>query len=334
VTPTVVIQTKQGIGDVIWHLPFIRAIAAAAPGGIVTFLTLPSTQAQALLADEPCVAETLYYENRGSELVRGLHLLRLTTLLRQLRPQTLWILDRSVRPAVAAVAAGIPNRIGLGFGRQRWFITNQGIDRKFYHELPIEWLTALMAAMQIPFATSEPILRLAPALTAAIAERYAARPRPWIVLGIGSSNADKDWPLAHWRGLMAELARRTPGTLFLIGGPDHAARGAELIQSTAAVNACDLSLMQAAALLQRSDLYVGVDSGPMNLAAAVGTPAFGLFGATKVLNYSRFIHAILPADGRAGVVGGMQHIGPAAVLARIEPYLRAEPAVEHNELRK
>jgi heptosyltransferase-2 len=137
VTPTVVIQTKQGIGDVIWHLPFIRAIAAAAPGGIVTFLTLPSTQAQALLADEPCVAKTLYYENRGSELARGLHLLRLTALLRELRPQTLWILDRSVRPAIAALAAGVPNRIGLGFGRQRWFITNQGIDRKFYHELPI-----------------------------------------------------------------------------------------------------------------------------------------------------------------------------------------------------
>jgi hypothetical protein len=59
-----------------------------------------------------------------------------------------------------------------------------------------------------------------------------------------------------------------------------------------------------------------------------------LFGATKVLSYSRFIHAILPADGRAGVVGGMQRIAPAAVLARIEPYLCAEPAVERNELPK
>jgi lipopolysaccharide heptosyltransferase II len=43
VASTVVIQSKQGIGDVVWHLPFIRAIAAATPGGIVTFLTLPSS---------------------------------------------------------------------------------------------------------------------------------------------------------------------------------------------------------------------------------------------------------------------------------------------------
>src|ERR1700676_4755519 len=116
--PTVVIQAKQGIGDVIWHLPFIRAIAAATPAGIVTFLTLPSTHGRELLAGEPCVAQTLYYENRGSELARGLHLVRLTALLRTLRPETVWILDRSTRPALAAHAAGIPKRIGLGFGRQ------------------------------------------------------------------------------------------------------------------------------------------------------------------------------------------------------------------------
>jgi heptosyltransferase II len=35
VKPTAVIQVKPGIGDVIWHLPFIRAIAAATPCGTV-----------------------------------------------------------------------------------------------------------------------------------------------------------------------------------------------------------------------------------------------------------------------------------------------------------
>ena len=81
VTPTVVIQPKQGIGDTIWHLPFIQAIAAAAPGGTVTFITLPSTHAKELLEAEPCVAETLYFETRGSILVRALNLLRLIAML-------------------------------------------------------------------------------------------------------------------------------------------------------------------------------------------------------------------------------------------------------------
>jgi heptosyltransferase-2 len=333
VAPTVVIQAKQGIGDVIWHLPFIRAIAAATPGGIVTFLTLPSTHGRELLAGEPCVADTIYYENRGSELARGLHLVRLTALLRRLRPETVWILDRSARPAFAALAAGVPKRIGLGFGPQRWFITNAGIDRKFYHDHPIEWLTALMEAMKLPFATTEPSLHVQPALIAAIAQRYAAEPRPWIVLGIGSSDADRDWPVERWAEFIAALRHRTPGTVFLIGGPDFAARAERLRQSAPgpAVNACDLTIMEAVALLQQSDLFVGSDSGPMNLAAAVGTPTFGLFGRSRVLTHSRYIHAILPDDGRAMTPDGMARISAGAVLARIEPYLCAQPAVPMNK---
>jgi hypothetical protein len=42
VTPHAVIQPKPGIGDIIWHLPFIRAIAAVSPGGSVTFLAPPA----------------------------------------------------------------------------------------------------------------------------------------------------------------------------------------------------------------------------------------------------------------------------------------------------
>jgi heptosyltransferase-2 len=333
VASTVVIQAKQGIGDVIWHLPFIRAIAAATPAGVVTFLTLPSTRGRELLAGEPCIAQTLYYENRGSELARGLHLMRLTALLRRLRPETVWILDRSVRPALAALAAGIPKRIGLGFGSQRRFITNAGIDRKFYHDHPIEWLTALMEAMQVPFATTEPILRLRPALTSAIAERYAAKPRPWIVLGIGSSGPDKDWPPERWSEFIAGLAHRTPGTVFLIGGPHLAASAERLVQSAGApaVNASDLTITEAAALLQKADLFVGSDSGPMNLAAAVGTPAFGLFGPTPVLTYSRFIHAIQADDGGVPTPDGVQRIMPGTVLERIEPYLCAQSAVVMNK---
>ncbi len=329
VASTVVIQSKQGIGDVIWHLPFIRAIATTIPGGIVTFLTLPSTHGRELLAGEPCVGQTLYYENRGSELARGLHLWRLAALLRRLRPETVWILDRSARPAFAALAAGIPERIGLGFGAQRWFITNAGIDRKFYHDHPIEWLTALMEAMAVPFATTEPNLCLRPALSAAIAERFAAQPRPWIVLGIGSSSPDRNWPMERWAELMAGLHQRTTGTVFLIGGPGYAAHADRLAQSAGGrtVNACDLAIAEAAALLQKSDLFVGLDSGPLNIAAAVGTPAFGLFGPNQVLTYSRFIHPVLPDDGNVEAPDRLQRISAAAVLARIEPYVCAQPAV-------
>jgi heptosyltransferase II len=135
-TRTAVIQAKRGIGDVIWHLPFVRAIASASSGGKVTFMAPPTSRAKDLLAAEPSILETIYFEHAGSELRRGVNLIRLASVLRQYRFQTVWILDRTLRPAIAAMLAGIPERIGLGLGRQSVFITNSGIDHSHFHDHP------------------------------------------------------------------------------------------------------------------------------------------------------------------------------------------------------
>lgn len=321
-TPSAVIQVKRGIGDVIWHLPFIRAIAAAAPGGRVTFLAPPTSGARELLAAETCVAETLYFEHSGSELRRGLNLIRLVALLRRQRFHTLWILDRTTRPALAAFLAGIPERIGVGLTRQRWFITNTGIPQSNWHDHPIGWLITLMQTEKVPLPTTEPNLRLSADTVAAIAAKFAACSRPWIAVGIGGSHADRDWPDAQWVKLISGLHFRSPGTVFVIGGPTDVARAQRLIDQSGGartVNACGLELQETAALLHHADLFVGTDSGPMNMAAAVGTPAFALFGVNPVLTYSKFIHPIVPDGGPKP--GGMARITPASVLERIAPRL-------------
>lgn len=317
-----IIQVKPGIGDVIWHLPFIRAIAAADPSRRVTFLAPPSTQAGELLAAEPGVARTIYFVHTGSELRRGLNLLRLGALLRRERFRTIWILDRTVRPALAATLAGVPERIGLGLGPQSRFITNAGIDRSHFHDHPIDWLRALMAAMGVPLPSTEPDLPLPQQTVTAIAEKFARHARPWIVLGIGASHPDKDWADGQWAEFVSLLRRRGDGTVFLIGGPANRPRAERFIAQSAgapAVNACDLSLVEAAALLRHADLFVGPSSGPLNLAAAGGTDAVGLFGSTPVLTYSKFIHAIEPPGGPTP--DGMRRIAPAEVMARVGLHL-------------
>jgi len=305
-----------------WHLPFIRAIAAVSPGGKVTFLAPPTSSARELLAAEPSVAEVLYFNHFGSELQRGINLIKLTALLRRNQFRALWILDRTIRPALAGFLAGIPERIGVGFRPQTLFITNKGIDYSHFHDLPMDWLVALMAEMHVPLPTTEPNLRVAGDLLAAIGAKFSACPRPWIVLGLGGSHPDKDWPTAYWAEFLGALRNLANGTIFLIGGPAHIARVQTLIANTAgasAVNACDLKVAESAALLHHADLFIGSDSGPLNLAAATGTEAFGLFGATPVLSYSKFIHAIVPPGGRSQK--GMQRILPAQVLEDIKPYL-------------
>lgn len=320
---TAVIQVKRGIGDVIWHLPFIRAIAATTPEGAVAFLAPPSTHAKELLQAEHCVGDVIYFEHGGSELRRGLHLARLIQLLRARKFQRIWILDRTIRPALAAMLAGIPERIGPGDGAQRFLITNSGIDQRHFQEHAIDWLRALMAAMHVPVDSTEPDLKVPDSVLGTIGARFAM-PRPWLVFALGAVHPERDWSDENWSALFALISQRGdgPATGFLIGGPGQSARAAALIartRSATLVNACDLSVGEAAALLDLADLFIGPDSGPMNLAAAVGTPSFGLFGVNPVLSYSRFIHPIVPEGGQSR--DGMSRISPAAVLQRIEPYL-------------
>jgi heptosyltransferase-2 len=327
VTGTAVIQVKPGIGDVIWHLPFIRAIAAIAPGGRVTFLAPPSSHAKDLLSAESAVAETIYFEHAGSELRRGINLIRLASLLRRRKFRSIWILDRTIRPALAAALAGIPERIGLGLGPQRLLITNPGIDHSHFHDQPIDWLRALMAAMNVPLLSTEPDLHLPDTALAGVADRFKACARPWIALGIGASHPDKDWPDQHWTEFVSLLRRCVSGTIFLVGGLANFARAQNFIAGgagAAAVNACDLGLVEAAALLRHADLFIGPSSGPMNLAAAGGTDAFGLFGSTPVLTYSKFIHPVEPPGGQSS--DGMRRILPAQVIEAVEPYLSRQKA--------
>ena len=173
-----VIQVKPGIGDVIWHLPFIRAIAAAAPDRQVTFFVPPTSAAKDLLAAEPRVAATVYFQHAGSEMQRGINLVRLVALLRRHRLQSIWILDRTIRPALAAALAGIPERIGLGLGPQSAFITNDGIGQEHFHDHPIDWLRALMAAMKVPLASTEPDLQVPTPVLSAVREKFAQFARP------------------------------------------------------------------------------------------------------------------------------------------------------------
>jgi heptosyltransferase-2 len=323
VTSTAVIQVKPGIGDTIWHLPFVRAIAAAAPGGKVTFLAPPSSLASELLTAEPSIAEVVYFRHGGNELQRGVNLFRLARLLRAYRFQSVWILDRTTRPATAAWLAGIPERIGFGLTAQRFWLSTPGLDRKHFHKSPIGCLKELMFSQNINLTSTEPALEVPAQALEAIDARFGAAPRPVLALGLGASHPSKDWPDAHWRTLLRLLAKNFAGSVVLIGGPDWRERASRLIAEGGgrAINACDLPVIQSAALLKRADLYAGPDSGPLNLAAAVGTEAYGLFGLTPPLDYSRFIHVVRADESKAPTP--MTEITPARVMTVLAPKLEA-----------
>jgi ADP-heptose:LPS heptosyltransferase len=100
-----------------------------------------------------------------------------------------------------------------------------------------------------------------------------------IALHAGPSAPVREWPHQHWQSLAAMLVRDPglavvqigSGRHFLHGGKDNTIPGA--LQPLR-----QLSLVESARLLKSCACMVGIDSGPLHLAAAVGTRAIGIFG--------------------------------------------------------
>lgn len=103
----------------------------------------------------------------------------------------------------------------------------------------------------------------------------------------------KYWTVDGWSGLVELFSTLDRAHIVFAGSPQDAAYINEIVKCThgrAVVAAGALDLGEAVALLERSDVYVGVDSGPMHIAAFVGMPVVALFGPTdpqKVGPYGR-----------------------------------------------
>jgi ADP-heptose:LPS heptosyltransferase len=112
---------------------------------------------------------------------------------------------------------------------------------------------------------------------------------------VGASKPQNRWAPERCGGLAGALARDPGGPVVLIGGPDEVAAGARAM-AAAGSEVHDLTgrtdLRQLIELCRRARLVVSADSGPMHVAAAVGTPVLALFG---------------PADPAATGPWGLQH---------------------------
>ncbi len=303
--PVLVYSPDRGVGDLMWHLPTLRAIAAATPEGAVALATRPSTRAGVLLRAEPSVLRVEYLTYRAGAFKRAREVVDFYRLCRRLKPRAVWILEKIDRPAMAAALAGVAERrgFGLGHGQERWLTHGPFLPRALRPAHRLGKLDAFEAAHGLGVESREPALCIDPALAAEVAAEMASRPRPWIVFGVGASGPERRWPLDRF----AALAKRLPGTIFWLGGLEDVAAVAA-VAGGEAVNISAWPLDRAAALLARADLFIGGDSGPMNLSAAVGCQTLALFGASPPLDYSAFITAL--GDG----TGGMEGIGVEAVV--------------------
>jgi heptosyltransferase-2 len=314
--PVLVYAPDRGIGDLMWHLPTIRAIAATTPEGQVVLVARPSSRAAEVLAVEPAVARVLYAPHYKDRLKGVRETIDFHRLCKAEKPRAVWILEKIDRPAIAAALARVPERrgFGLGHGQERWLNRGPYLPKAMRPAHRIDKLEAFEKAHGLVVTSREPALTLDPKALALVKARYAGKPGPWLSLGIGASEPARTWPAERFAEAAARLADLF-GTVFWVGGPHEAgiARAAigELPNN---IVACDLPLDQSAALIALSAGFLGNDSGALNVAAAVGTPCVGLMGTAPLPAYSKWLSRLDGGAGRIADITVDQAV--AAVRAR------------------
>jgi heptosyltransferase-2 len=278
------------LGDTVFTSALARSLIARFPQATVDLCVSPRGRDVALAV--PGVAQVIVFDKRGAD--RGpLGLLRVARRLRERAYELAVLPHRSLRTALLARAAGIPERVGFAGTPGRILYTAAvpdagatflGREAALARALGAQPAPMRLVARPEWLARAEAVLRRAPAQgpDAPADGGAVALPRA-AALCLGSEWETKIWPAAHLATLA--LGLRAQGfTPLLLGGPRERPLAAEVLRAAPEARCVDTTgnpVSEAMALLSLAALCVGGDTGLVHAARALGVPTVAVFGPTS-----------------------------------------------------
>lgn len=282
----ILVLAPGGIGDVVLTTPALRALRRQHPDAHIACLVPPG--AAGLLKACPFINEIIPSPIQGRGGLRDL--LRRLSFAREIRDRRF---DLSVTlrhwygqacDGYLPYLAGIPRRVGPALSGHR------ETAAIFTHPVAVASAHQADAALEVVRGLGEDrALQLwTTEADRAFVQRYLEEQgisSGDLLIGIhpGSSAEVKQWPPEQFARVADRLTLGWGARVILTGGPGEVKLAWEVARHTEtspAVVAGNLTLSQSVALIERCDLFLCGDSGPMHIAAAVGTPLVALFGPT------------------------------------------------------
>ena len=342
------------IGDVIFTTPLLRGLRRACPEARLTYLV--EADAAPVVRHNPHLDEVIVAP-RTRGLKRMADDAALARRLRRTRFDLALDLHGGPRAAWLTWASGARERIGYDIKGRRWMYTrvaHRAPDLRPRHSVANQW-DLLAAIPGWPGGAADPEhdaveMPLQPDADARMAARLAAagvaEQDELVVLHVSAGNLFRRWPEPFFAETAASLAAKPRRRIVLSSGPsDRAATARIAAGARQRMNASggrivdlgEFDLQELRALIGRSRLFVGGDTGPLHMAAATRTPIVGIYGPTlsaqsapwrprAIPTYSIELGelACRPCDQRACVPGDFRcltTLGPAEVIAAAERVL-------------
>jgi lipopolysaccharide heptosyltransferase II len=297
-SPSVALIRPDHLGDLLFTTPAIRLLREAFPEARITYLVGPWSKA--VIENNPHVDEIALCPFPGFTRQKKRSMIEpYVTLLqhaRQLRQRgfDLAIILRFDHwwGALLAYLAGIPRRVGYDVAEVRPFLTDIVPHLPNRHEVEQNLTLVEQVADHTSHIThtsriaSWPLEFHLSAEDEELAEDYLAGygvegDDLLICIHPGAGAPVKLWRNEAWAQVADTLAQRCGAKVILTGSAEEAplCRAiADKMTVKPIVAAGETTLGGLAGIMARCQLVLGVDSGPLHLAVALGTPTVHLFG--------------------------------------------------------
>jgi lipopolysaccharide heptosyltransferase I len=312
----------SSLGDVVHALPVAATLRARVPDAHLTWIV--ERHEAAVLRDHPAIDALVAVDTRGWRRARGFHgLAEVVDAVRQtsrrLRTAAFDValdLQGLLKSGVLVAATRAPLRIGFAARRCREPLNALFTNRRVSPPPAARHVVDQHLSLLVPLEVTEPVrefrLPVDPGAEAR-ADHFLAScgltpARRLIVLNPGAGRPDKRWPEERFR-LLAERLAEDSGTLVLVvWGPGEEAAAHHIAPGGAGRAVCGPStnLYELVAFLRRASALVAADTGPLHLAAALGTPCVGLYGPTSAIRNGPYGSGHRCLQGPGGQVGTIE----------------------------
>jgi heptosyltransferase I len=275
--PNLLVVRLGSLGDLIHTLPAVAALRTGFPSARLDWVV--EEKWSALVELVTVVDQVIPWRRGVSNFLTCARSLRKNHYSCAIDFQGLY------KSALLARFSGAPRRIGFdaGYAREpgaaRFYSRRVIPTGRHVAELNLSLAVAAGAPRTDVMACPLKVPEESPALRQMLEREKLSE---YCVISPGGGWRSKCWPPERYGALCAELWRRLSTRVVVNAGPGEEALAREVIASAGPASPVLFapSLRELAALVGQARVVVAADTGPMHLAAALGTPVVALFGPT------------------------------------------------------
>ena len=293
-----VCHTGAWIGDMVLLTPSLRVLKQEFPDASLTLLLRP------LVAD--LMKTNPYVDRRIVDSKIGSGYLSFTRMVWKLRrynfDMAVVMHPTSIRNALLPFFARIPIRVGSTYKVRDLFLTATCQNRTDIHEVE-KYLNVVGTftdknsrylnvndkakpdfATQLEFWHTDEDRQV---ILKILTEEGVTDNDRLLAINLGTTWMTKQWRVENFDKVIEQILERLPNIrIVLVGSSAELSLAENMKFSGSTINLIGKTdLLQLGALLELCDVCLTCDSGPMHIAAAVGTPTVSLFGATSPVRH-------------------------------------------------